>query len=261
MKTVYEAANAIEAHMLQDLLRQEHIEADVQGAYLTGGIGELPAAGLVRLTVEDEDYTPAREIIERWEASEASPSALAPPRTPSRVPAALGGLLIGILLTYFFMRAPIKSEGADHNEDGILDERWKSSLSGRVLESEVDRNFDGKMDYVWHFDQRGGFLRSDADDDFDGRFESRLFFKSGQLEQVDIDSDRDTVPDIRSYYRHGVLRRVEYINVYTGSPLRVEHFKLNGIVYADVDTDKDGKLDKRQIYSPLQEVIREERLP
>lgn len=130
-----------------------------------------------------------------------------------------------------------------------------------MLESEVDRNFDGEIDYISRFDQRGAFLTSDADDDFDGVFESRLFFKSGQMEQVDIDSDRDTVPDIRSYYRHGVFGRSEYLNPYTGLPLRVEHFKLSGIVYADVVTDKDGKLDKRQIHSPLREVIREERIP
>lgn len=262
MKTVYEAANAIEAHMLQDLLRQEHLEAEVQGAYLTGGIGELPAAGLVRLTVADDDYAQAREIIKRWESSEASPSNSPLPSTPGRVSAALGGLLSGILLTYFFMRAPINSEGADHNEDGILDERWKISLSGRVLESQVDRNFDGKTDYISRFDhQHGAFLTSDADDNFDGIFESRLFFKSGQLERMETDSDKDTVPDIRYYYRHGVLARGEYLNPYTGLPLRVEHFKFSGILYADVDTDKDGKPDKRQFYSPLQEIIREERIP
>ena len=130
-----------------------------------------------------------------------------------------------------------------------------------MLESEVDRNFDGEIDYISRFDQRGAFLTSDADDDFDGVFESRLTYKSGQLERIDIDSDKDTVPDIRSYYRHGVLGRSEYLSPYTGLPVRVEHFKLSGIVFADVDTGKDGKLDRRQIYSPLQEVIREERIP
>lgn len=77
MKTVYEAANAVEAHMLQDLLRSAHISARVDGAFLQGAMGELPAAGLVRVVVEDEDWTRARAEIEHWEA-EQPPDAAAP---------------------------------------------------------------------------------------------------------------------------------------------------------------------------------------
>lgn len=82
MKTVYEAANAVEAHMLQDLLRSAHIHARVDGAYLQGAMGELPAAGLVRLVVEDEDWSRARAELERWEA-EQPPESAAPP-APAR---------------------------------------------------------------------------------------------------------------------------------------------------------------------------------
>ncbi|MFN0315349.1 MAG: DUF2007 domain-containing protein, partial [Burkholderiales bacterium] len=66
MKTAYEAANAVEAHMIQDVLRREEVEAEIHGEFLPGAVGELPAAGLVRVVVADEDYARAREVIGRW---------------------------------------------------------------------------------------------------------------------------------------------------------------------------------------------------
>lgn len=55
--------------MLADLLRQEGLTPHVFGEYLQGGIGELPAAGFVRLMIADEEYTAARELIEQWQAA------------------------------------------------------------------------------------------------------------------------------------------------------------------------------------------------
>jgi cupin 2 domain-containing protein len=68
MKTFYEASNAIEAHLLADLLRQEGLQVHVLGEYLQGGIGELPAAGFVRLAVDETDLPQARELVRQWEA-------------------------------------------------------------------------------------------------------------------------------------------------------------------------------------------------
>src|SRR5690606_18757888 len=56
MKTLYQAANAVEAHMLADYLKQEGLSAHVLGEHLQGAVGELPAAGLVRLMIPDEQY-------------------------------------------------------------------------------------------------------------------------------------------------------------------------------------------------------------
>ncbi len=70
MKSVYEAANSIEAHMILHLLEQGELKACVQGEYLLGAIGELPVNGLVRVMVNDEDYLEAREIIELWESGD-----------------------------------------------------------------------------------------------------------------------------------------------------------------------------------------------
>lgn len=69
MKLLYQAANAVEAHILQGYLQQEGLNVLVLGEYLQGAIGELPAAGLVRLMVEDDQYDTARAAIARWEAA------------------------------------------------------------------------------------------------------------------------------------------------------------------------------------------------
>jgi hypothetical protein len=64
MKTVYRAANTIEAHIILNLLRQLGIDGCINGEYLQGAMGELPAVDLVRVMVQDEDYTAALAIIE-----------------------------------------------------------------------------------------------------------------------------------------------------------------------------------------------------
>ena len=69
MKTLYEAANAVEAHMLLDLLKQEGMEARIEGEALQGAMGGVPAAGLVRLVVDEDGYAPARALIAQVAAS------------------------------------------------------------------------------------------------------------------------------------------------------------------------------------------------
>ena len=67
MRSVYEPSSAIQAHLLQDVLRQHGIASHVQGAHLQGAVGELPAGNLVRLLVNDDDYAAARRAVEDWE--------------------------------------------------------------------------------------------------------------------------------------------------------------------------------------------------
>jgi len=70
MRHIYQAANTIDANLLKGLLEHEGIEAFVNGEYLTGGIGELPASGIVTLSVEEGDVAQALKIINAFEAGE-----------------------------------------------------------------------------------------------------------------------------------------------------------------------------------------------
>jgi predicted metal-dependent HD superfamily phosphohydrolase len=55
MRAIYHAANPVDAQLAVDRLAAEGIAAHVQGAYLSGGVGELPAGDLLRVWVADED--------------------------------------------------------------------------------------------------------------------------------------------------------------------------------------------------------------
>ena len=69
MMVVYHAPNSIEAYLIKKLLDQQEIAAYIFGDYLQGGVGEIPAIGLVTVNVSDSDYTRAKEIVDEWDAS------------------------------------------------------------------------------------------------------------------------------------------------------------------------------------------------
>ena len=53
------------------MLEQRVIRARVDGEYLQGGIGELPLIGLVTVSVADEDYVRALEVLHEYESVES----------------------------------------------------------------------------------------------------------------------------------------------------------------------------------------------
>lgn len=70
MVIVYTASDYIEGNLVRGLLESHGIEAYVNGEYLQGAIGELMPMGHIMLSVEDEDETAARRVIERYEQGE-----------------------------------------------------------------------------------------------------------------------------------------------------------------------------------------------
>jgi Putative prokaryotic signal transducing protein len=72
MRSVYQAENLIDAHLVRGALESEGLRAFVAGEYLTGAIGELPASGLLAVMVDDDDV-PAAEAIIREIRSTRSP--------------------------------------------------------------------------------------------------------------------------------------------------------------------------------------------
>lgn len=264
MKTVYEAANALEAHMLADVLKQEGITAQVLGGFLTGAVGELPAAGLVRLMVDDEDFDRARVVIERWESAQVDlsrrPAAPAAPRAPWLW--GLGGLLLGAGLCWAWVQVPVHQNGFDHNRDGRADELWETSAADTPLSAEFDRNFDGRVDLRYRYDGQGELASAESDNNFDGVFETRTRFRAGQAQTEEADTDGDGLIDAVSTFAYGVLATTQYLEPRSGRPARIDFYRLGGLLeHSDRDTDLDGVLDAREHYNALGQITHTERLP
>lgn len=64
MRTVYEAANLIDAHLVRQALEAQGIPAFVRGEALTGAMGELGVFGLVAVAVPESAWPVARSLVE-----------------------------------------------------------------------------------------------------------------------------------------------------------------------------------------------------
>lgn len=69
MQKVFSARDSIQAHIVRGMLEANGIAARVDGDYLQGGIGELPLVDLITVSVEDEDYTAALQLIDEFDRS------------------------------------------------------------------------------------------------------------------------------------------------------------------------------------------------
>jgi len=124
MKTVFEAANSLEAHMILGLLEQAGIESQILGEALQGGIGDLPAAGLVRVVVSDTDFVAARIIVEDWNSTTPESSTKPLPSrhnavSVSHIVVFAIGLAIGVTATksYFLSLPATRGIGNDKNDN------------------------------------------------------------------------------------------------------------------------------------------------
>lgn len=263
MKTLYEAANALEAHMLADVLKQEGITAQVMGSYLPGAMGELPAAGLVRLVVEEDDFDRARAAIGRWEATqvvEPATRVVAPGVGGSRWRWGFGGIVLGAGLCIAVVGLPTSQTDFDHNRDSLVDETWRFSLAGRVVGGEQDRNFDNRMDLRLRYDASGELDTEERDDDFDGRFESRTWYRMNQAQRTEADTDGDRLIDSITHFTHGVATRMDTLEPRSGNPVRIEHLHLGRLDRVERDSDLDGVIDIREHYNALGQITRTGRL-
>ncbi len=270
MRSVYEPANTVEAHMLKTLLEQQGLPTHIEGKYSQSAIGGLPLTGTLRLEVNEADYDQARAILMQWEADQPATVSAAEPAVSAAgerrlgkavaVSALVGGI-VGGLGVWVALQAPLVSHEIDNNRDGRADEIWSYSVSGRPLKMESDRNFDGHVDYVVTYNTEGTAVSGEADDDFNRSFETRMRFARGVLESSEVDADGDGYPELRYYNPYGVLQTMRVVDPKTHKDLRVEYYRLNQLIHADMDTDRDGVLDQRIEYSPLGQVTSTRRLP
>lgn len=70
MIIIYRAANIVDAHLIRQMLEADGIPAFIQGEYLQGAVGELPANTEILVHVADENAEAARSIVDEWESAE-----------------------------------------------------------------------------------------------------------------------------------------------------------------------------------------------
>lgn len=70
MIKVYSARDLTDAHLIKGLLESCGITAQVNGGFLSGGIGELPPLDLVTVSVEDSQLEEAQRVLEEFERGE-----------------------------------------------------------------------------------------------------------------------------------------------------------------------------------------------
>lgn len=77
MRVVYEAKDLIDAQLTRGALLDAGIPAFVLGEHLVGGLGELPAGGLLRVCVPEAAWPEARAFLEllAHEAGDPAPPA------------------------------------------------------------------------------------------------------------------------------------------------------------------------------------------
>ncbi len=66
MQVVYRAENSIDANLIRGILEEAGVMAFVNGGFLQGGIGELPASDLVTVSVANVDVEQASPIVKRF---------------------------------------------------------------------------------------------------------------------------------------------------------------------------------------------------
>lgn len=248
--------------MILHMLEQQGLKARIDGEYLQGGVGELPAMGMVKVMVSEDDHAAAREIVDHWDAVQPVQESVRVVVRPGSCAGPLAlGLLAGILATYAYFRVPADTLGNDYNGDGRLDEKRVLAADGSVIEQSGDRNLDGRTDIVVHYDRRSVTETIETDNDFDGVFESRTLYRLGNPHQTETDTDSDGYRELRTNFLHGVPASVEYLFPATGLPEKIEYYRLGKRVSSERDTNNDGTMDKRTHYDRLGEVLAVEKIP
>ena len=254
MQCIYEAATALEAHMILNLLEQEGLKGRVDGDYLQGGIGELQAVGLVRVLVAEADIPKAKELIKAWDESQKNSEVTPRQKKNNSLGMFLLGSIFGAVFVAIFYNTPVTMDGVDYNGDGELDEKWYY-VDYRASKTELDRNLDGKVDYIYTFDRRGLAEKSQSDDNFDGIFESESYFDNGNIQRTKVDTDGDAFADYHVDFSNGLANTIKFIDPETRKAIKIQYYGDFNITVEEIDTDGDGVLDTRRQFDSLEEVV------
>lgn len=257
MKCIYEASSGLEGHMILNLLQQQGIDGRIDGEYLQGGAGELQAMNMVRVLVDESDYSRARSVIDHWDSMQVekaqSEKVQVKPKSSGIGIGLVMGLVAGAGLTYWAYNTPVTTSGIDYDGDGVLDEKWVYA-DIYMTRNELDRNLDGKYDLVYKFSYGGVLDVAESDENFDGVFETKTKFIHGNAVWSLSDTTGNGLDDLRVDYKNGIVEKITFIHPYTRKPVKVQNFSFLKLVSAEADLDGDGFLETIHEYDDIEEV-------
>lgn len=241
--------------MILNLLEQAELSGRVDGDYLTGGVGELQAIGIVRVMVEESDFDKAKEIIDEWDSKQAIIEPTSKPKKSNSFSMTVAGFVCGIIVMAVYNSTPVTKDGIDYDGDGKLDETW-TYKNYRINKAEVDRNLDGEVDLVVKYDRKGIIETADSDDDFDGTFETETYYDYGNPVWLKSDTTGDGFKDYRMNYVHGLANKASFIAPETESTVKVQYFGIQKLESAEIDSNSDGIIDTVVEYDSLEEITK-----
>jgi hypothetical protein len=278
MIKIYEAANGLEAKLILDLLEQSHLTARIDGEYLQGGIGDLQAAGIVRVMIKESDYKQGKLLIEKWKNYELQEPPITNLASSNKyqesevktdnyntsseriliyISVGILGLLIGIFSTIFYYLSPIHESGIDYDSDGILDESWVYK-GGRFSETRADRNLDKTIDLILFYNHKGLLESTKSDDNFDGVFETESKVKNGNWLWTKTDTTGDGFKNYRITFNNSVIDTISHYNSLTRKKVKTDKFINLVLSYSEIDTNGDGVLDSKIEYDEYENPIKTE---
>ncbi len=254
MRLLYEASNTLEGYMVLNLLEQAGLSARIDGEYLQGGIGELPAMGIVRVMIDEKDYAEGKEIIQEWDAKQPENEVRKPAtKKKSSFGSALVGFFCGVAAMVIYYNTPITDDGIDYNGDGKLDEKW-TYVNYLISKTEIDRNLDGDVDFIYSFDRKGLVESSLSDEDFNGTFDTEIYYDYGNAIWQKSDTTGDGFKNYRVDFKHGIAQKISFIDPATNRVIKVQEFGPLLLERAQVDTTGDGVLDTVYEYNSIEEI-------
>ncbi|PCJ98117.1 MAG: hypothetical protein COA45_08160 [Zetaproteobacteria bacterium] len=260
MNYIYSADNAAEAHMIMHMLEREDIKAEIHGEYLQGAVGEIPVTGHIKLSVNENNITKARQIIKEWEAvqrehpSNNGKTEHKNSNHPTLLSGIFIGLTIGFILGIIYYHVPFSSQGYDNNGDGIIDIHFYPPY-GDVKRTEADTNFDGKIDVKYFYDRSGLTKKAEIDANYDEYYETVITYKNDNPLETTIDDNNDGLPDrIFHYDEGGNLKTLQVFNEQTAKLVKITYYSDDRMISAQFDSNQDGIMDTEYTYDKYEEI-------
>lgn len=259
MIKIYTASNTIEAHMVLDLLEQAEIKGIIKDEHLQG-LERLDSGGFVDIYVDEDNANNATKIIADMESRQPkkeAPRRLKAKNNPFKY--LFIGFMAGSMVVAIYFYTPYVVQKFDSNHDGKAD-RKNVSFANRLSKSTYDRNFDGKVDLVYKYKWENELNSAESDDDFDGIFETFLKFSNGNISWSESDTTGDGFKDYRNEYINGILNKAIFYDPKTKKPVKVQNYKGQKLISAQLDTNGDGILNQKIEYNSIEEATRKTNL-